>query len=297
MSLNWQDRYQTGREPERTLRQFTPDDIPAAVEIAHQIGWIHQDSDFERLLYWSPEGCFCIDEADRGIVGTVTTTSYGRELAWIGMVIVAPDRQRRGLGGQLTRAAMDYLITQHTQRIMLDATDAGRPLYERMGFRNVYKVERWEGRASTYLGPRARQMRSADLDAVFTLDRTLSGLNRQHVLQHLWDEFPALAWIDEARGEVGGYLFGREIAHGVQLGPWMSWTTAAAERLLRLAFEQLQGRQITLQIPDQNGRSLLLARNHNLKRIRYATRMIYGEAQPVKGQPLTELAVTSLATG
>lgn len=297
MSLNWHDRYQTNREPDRTLRQFTLDDIPAAVALAQQVGWTHQARDFERLLHWSPEGCFCIDEAERGIVGTVTTTLYGVELGWIGMVIVAPDRQRRGLGGQLTRAAMDYLITQHIQRIMLDATDAGRALYERLGFRSVCKIERWEGRASTYLGPRARQMRPADLEAVFALDKTFSGLDRQHILQRLWDEFPALAWIDESRGEVEGYLLGKETAQGVQLGPWMSWTTAAAERLLRLAFEQLQGQQITLQISDQNGRSLLLARNHNLKRVRHAIRMIYGDAQPVKGQPLTELAVTSLATG
>lgn len=98
MSLDWNDRYRA-RNENRTLRQMTTHDIPAAVMLAGQVGWPHDERDFARLLHWSPEGCFCIEEPDRGVIGTVTTTPYGTDLAWIGMVIVAPDRQRRGLGG------------------------------------------------------------------------------------------------------------------------------------------------------------------------------------------------------
>lgn len=297
MSLNWHDRYQTGRQPDRTLRPMTTQDIPGAITLLEAAGWSQREPDMDRLIAWEPEGCFCIEEEDHGLVGTVTTTTYDTVLAWIGMVIVDPDRQRQGLGRQLMRAALDYLITKDVSRIMLDASENGRPLYEAMNFRKVGKVERWEGRASTYLGERARRMRESDLDAVIALDTTLFGVARPCILKRFWDEFPELAWIDDTNGDIEGFLMGHRVGGNVSLGPWMSWTTASAERLLRVAFEQLQGEPLIINIPDQNGRALLLARNHNLKRIRHCTRMIYGDAIPLEGQPLTQLGVATLATG
>lgn len=297
MSLDWNTRYQPQRDPERTLRHMTPDDIPGAVKLSRAVGWPHDERDFARLLHWSPEGCFCVEEVDRGLIGTVTTTPYDTALAWIGMLIVPPDRQRQGIGRQLMRAALDHLIARDTERIMLDASEDGRPLYEEMGFRKICKVERWEGRASTYLGPRARRMRESDLDAVQALDAQLFGTDRGHILRRVWEEFPDIAWIDEANGRIDSYMLGRRMPQTIHLGPWMSWTTTAAERVLRVAFEQLQGQHVTFNIPDHNGRSLILVRNHNLKRIRHCTRMIYGDARPLEGEPLTEMAITALATG
>lgn len=297
MSLHWNDRYQTDRQPDRVLRKMTAGDIPGAVALIQAVGWANSAADIERLLHWSPEGCFCCEELDRGIVGTVTTTAYGTDLAWIGMMIVAPDRQHQGIGGQLMRAALDHLITNEVARIMLDASEAGRPLYERMGFRKVCKIERWEGRASTYLGQRARRMRPDELDAVIAMDATMFGVAREHILRRFYEEFPKLAWIDETQGRIEGFLLGHRLPNSLHLGPWMSWSSASAERLLRTAFEQLQGEHITMNISDQNGRGLLIARNHNLKRIRHCTRMIYGDAQPLTGEPLAELAVATLATG
>lgn len=297
MTLNWQDRYQPQRAPDHTLRMMTQADIPAAAALCQEVGWPTQAADWQRMLTWAPDGCFVIDEAGRGIIGTVTTTSYGAALAWIGMMIIAPDRQKRGLGRQLMRAALDHLIARDTERIMLDATDAGRPLYRSLGFRDVCKVERWEGRASTYLGPRARPMRSDDISAVLALDAELFGLERKHILIRLIEEFPTLAWVDYHRSRLEGYLLGHWLGSRVHLGPWMSWTVASAERLLLAAMEQLQGQPLIINVPDYNGRSLLLVRNHNLQRVRYCTRMIYGDAQPVEGELLTQFSVASLATG
>jgi len=298
MGLAWQDRYTPRYEPDRILRRLLPGDIPAATALAHAVGWTHLAADWERALHWSPDGCFVLEEPDDGrIVGTVSTTVYGTDLGWIGMMIIAPDRQRRGLGQQLMRAAQDHLITRGVERIMLDASEMGRPLYRRLGFRELYKVERWNGKASTYLGPRARRIQPQDRDDVIGLDTALFGLNRAFILNRLLDEFPDLAWVDRVQRQPEGYLLGRRTADGVALGPWMSWSAASAERLLLAALEQLQGQMITLYIPDPNGRSQLLARNHNLSRVRACTRMIYGDAFPVRSQPLTELAITSYATG
>ena len=297
MGIDWHDRYQPRREMERTLRLLTPRDIPAGVALAERVGWPQQASDWERLLAWSPDGCFLIEEAGGTIVATVSTTPYGTRLAWIGMLIVAPDRQRQGLGGQLMRAALDHLIAGGTESIMLDATEAARPLYKSLGFREICKIERWEGRASTYLGARARRMRPDDVPAILEADSPWFGVPRTPILTRLLEEFPDLAWVDFQRGKLEGYLLGRHVRNGFYLGPWMSWSAASAERLLLAALEQLQGQSVALDIPDYNGRGRILASNHNLRRGRQCTRMIYGSATPVEGQALTQLAITSLATG
>ena len=297
MSLNWQDRYQPAREPDRAVRHMTPTDIPAAVALMNRVGWEHRAADWERLLYWSPDGCFVLEETERGIIGTVSTTQYGVALAWIGMMVVDPDRRRIGCGHQLMRAALDHLIANRAQRIMLDATEVGRSVYRTLGFRELYKVERWEGRASTYLGPRARTMRPEDVDGVLELDTRMFGLKRSHILVRLLEEYPDLAWVDYRQGQLEGYLLGRRTATGVYLGPWMSWSVASAERLLLVAMEQLQGGNVTLNIPDNNGRGRILASDHNLQRMRHCTRMIYGDAAPITGEPLAQLSIATLATG
>jgi GNAT superfamily N-acetyltransferase len=295
--VSWEDRYQPRREPDRTLRPMSPHDIPAAVALLQSMGWKHEAKDWARLLAWSPDGCFVIEEVERGIIGTVSTTPYGTEQGWIGMMLIAPDRQRQGLGRQLMRAALDHLIARGTERIMLDASEAGRPLYRSMGFRDLYNVEHWEGKASTYLGARARPMRPEDVDAVLELDARLYGFPRRHILVRLLEEFPDLAWVDVHKGRLEGYLLGRRMADSVDLGPWMSASAASAERLLLIALEQLQGQTVTLNIPDSNSRGIVLASDHNLQRVWQTTRMAYGDRLSQSGEPLAELAVTSLATG
>ncbi len=298
MGLSWQDRYQAKREPDRRVRLMVRDDIPGALELLQKIGWNHiRQIEWERLLGWAPDGCFVVEDASKGILATVSTTSYGKALGWIGMMVVAPEHQRQGLGRQMIRAALDHLIGGGTERIMLDATDQGRPLYEQMGFRALNKIERWEGKASTYLGARAERLRPQHWEAVAELDCRLMGLARPQILKRLFEEFPHLAWIDIERETVEGFLLGRKMGTGYYLGPWMSNSAKSAEKLLLTALEQLQGQQVTLNISDQNGRGLMLANDHNLRRTQYTMRMIYGNAKPISGEPLAELSIASHATG
>jgi len=49
-------------------------------------------------------------------------------------VYVEPDWRRRGVGEALMRTLLDELATRRIRRVVLHAADAGRRLYERMGF-------------------------------------------------------------------------------------------------------------------------------------------------------------------
>ena len=57
------------------------------------------------------------------------------------MVIVHPDYKGKGIGKMITNSCIKSVSTQNP--IMLIATDEGKPLYEKLGFRSVSYVSKY----------------------------------------------------------------------------------------------------------------------------------------------------------
>jgi GNAT superfamily N-acetyltransferase len=119
--------------PPADLRRMNLDDIPAAMRLKGDAGWNQTEADWRQLITASPDGCFVAVGPD-SIVGTVTTITYAGRLAWVGMVLVAPRCRGRGIGTALLKRAIAHLDARGVRSIKLDATPAGKPLYDRLGF-------------------------------------------------------------------------------------------------------------------------------------------------------------------
>src|SRR5215210_5373229 len=128
------------------IRLLTEADIAAAQRLREQAGWNQTDDDWRRLLAWSPEGCR-VAEQDGHIVGTTAVTTYGRRIAWVGMVLVDEAQQRQGIGRALLEHAIAYLDWLGVRTIALDSTPEGQPLYARLGFVDAFELARWRGPA------------------------------------------------------------------------------------------------------------------------------------------------------
>jgi len=63
--------------------------------------------------------------------------------AWLADVIVDPDHRRRGLARALVSGIVADLEPLGLKRIVLKATDEGRPVYEQCGWHAVDKPEAW----------------------------------------------------------------------------------------------------------------------------------------------------------
>ena len=74
-----------------------------------------------------------VADADGAIVGTGVTTING-PVAWIGTIWVDPAWRGHGLGTALTEATIEAAEAAGCRALVLVATEAGRPLYERFGF-------------------------------------------------------------------------------------------------------------------------------------------------------------------
>ncbi len=293
MSLTW------GEKPPSALvlRRLRLEDAPQAAALSQVGAGPHLASGWERLIIWAGRGGFCLEQ-DGVLLATGLGIAYGPDRGWIAAVNTHPDHRGRGYGRQVTEASQRFLEAQGVGRIMLDASESGRPLYEKMGFRALFAVESWIGPASSYLGARARQMHPADLEGIIALDARVFGVARGRIIRRLVADFPRLGWVEEQDDQIVGFLLaqhtGPETTH---LGPWMHVSPWGAETLLRSALSVLIGRQVRVDIPDRNSRATVFAHNYDLRYQRHCTRMIYGETQPPDDIIHYQYGVTSLATG
>lgn len=225
-------------------------------------GWNQTPQDWQNLLDLVPEGCFGL-ECDGVLAATTTVVCYGRALAWIGMVLTDPAYRGRGFARRLMDHALQYLDERRVGWIKLDATEMGRPIYERLGFRQECPVERWHrlpgGRPQTPAGVGA-----FELDA--TLDREAFGVDRCALLR-------LLARIESASSSGAGYAMGRGGSKAAYFGPCVSRSVEAARNLLSWFLARHPEECIYWDLLPQNAQALDLAQEFGFERVRELVRM------------------------
>lgn len=223
------------------IRPFYPDDVSLFLALAAAEGWISDPWEFAFLLGSFPRGCLAVEENGRP-VAFVTAVRYGAS-GWIGNLIVAEGCRERGYGTLLMGRAMGELLDSGARTVWLTASAQGRPLYEKMGFRERDAVVRWRGTAT---GGAQRHDDPVAPDELVPLDRAGWGDDRRCILS-------AVA----ARGMVlradGGFLVAHPCGSGFQLGPWAAEGRGVAGELLGRALSRMPGgTQVLLDVPVRN---------------------------------------------
>ena len=263
-----------------SLRKMTDGDLPAADELRRLAGWNQTPADWQRLLWLEPRGCF-VAVQNGEVVGTVTTTTYGQALAWIGMMLVHPQHQRRGIGTRLMRQALEYLQGCGVACVKLDATPAGRPVYEKLGFVPESTLTRWQRQASGQTQPPesaeagARELTDADWEAVDAIDRAAFGVSRACLLRSLGhDSRVALVW--PAEGRVVGWGMVRPGANADYLGPIVSSSNEGSLSLAAALLAKAGSQSVIWDVPDMNESAKMTAQRFGFVPLRPLTRMRLG---------------------
>lgn len=163
-------------------------DISQLLSLCDAVGWLHNvpfmkghfDTFFSigTLLGHNNEG---------QLVSCIAVFPYKTGFTSIGMLIVHPDFQRRGLGRSLLNICIKN--SPPLQPITLIATDAGTPLYHTYGFNTITSIHRFE-RNSTITNINAlstSQITSRDLNSLIQLDYIASGAYRPELYSILLD--------------------------------------------------------------------------------------------------------------
>lgn len=283
------------------MRLMTENDLTAVDELRRIAGWRQTIEDWRRLLSLEPKGCFVTTEGDK-VIGTVTTTRYGTELAWIGMMLVHPEHRRKGIATQLMKCALEHLGACGVECIKLDATPVGRPLYEKLGFQTESSLTRWQREAVAQPITRRpfknqiRDLEESDWPEIEQIDAAAFGVRRSQLLRSLAQTCRKLSVVS-ANGRVSSWGMLRRGAQAADyLGPF---ECSGAEDLVPLTSELLAhsaaGATIW-DIPDENHWARKAAEQFGFSPVRPLTRMhlgaqlsarapesLYGIADPAVG--------------
>jgi GNAT superfamily N-acetyltransferase len=263
------------------IRVMTEKDVLAGLRLNTLAGWNQTAVDWRRFLQQSPAGCFVMED-DAKIVGTAATISYENRFAWIGMVLVASEYRRQGIGTELLNKTIEHLDQSRISTMKLDATPLGKPVYLKLGFVNEYEIERW------ILEKPSRQAISStshaicppltpiELDKICKLDCELFGADRGFLLRSLYEQAPELAmavWDDESPRS---YCFGRHGLFADHLGPWMGTNRPAAEKVLREFLARSSGDTLIVDGLKSSSLAFELLSSCGFSPARPLTRMVRG---------------------
>ncbi|MPW20686.1 GNAT family N-acetyltransferase [Paraburkholderia sp. CNPSo 3157] len=199
-------------------RAFTLDDIPAAHALSMSVKWRHRADDW-RFAARLGSGFAAVDE-QAALVGTALAWRFGASAATLGMFIVSPEHQRRGIG----RGLLDRLMAELPSRMLLiHASNEGKPLCEERGFTRIDTIRQHQGAAfqpplvSLPPGERLRPIGAKDTPRLAELASRATGMDRTELLPQLLDVASGIAL--DRDGELTGFALFRRFGDGHVIGP------------------------------------------------------------------------------
>jgi GNAT superfamily N-acetyltransferase len=255
------------------------DDIPAGMRLTETAGWNQERADWEMVLETAGKQTSLVTVHNGRVIGTTAALTYGDRCAWIGLVLVDPEFRRIGVATRMLREITGRV--EFCEHIRLDATPAGRPVYEKEGFVPDWGLERLVCPSLPSVEAPSRDVEVAeesDLDAIVGLDREVFGHDRSAVLRRLWQRSRATAWKIDGEGGLRGFCLGRPGARYHQIGPVVAASQGEAIQLIRGALQDLQCRPVVLDVPDRHRDLKRWLANRGFAADRSLTRMTWGDA-------------------
>jgi GNAT superfamily N-acetyltransferase len=224
-------------------------DTAAIVSLSRSVGWDYTPEDV--CVFLSAGVLFGYRREDGHLVSSAGVFTYGN-LASIGVVMVHPDFQGRGLGRAMLRRCLDEVGPVPT---MLVSTAEGLRLYTSLGFKTVAHIHKLISKGSLQWSsePACRgciaNLSDTDLMDVVLLDERVMGANRSRFLT---SRFPLLHSGVALRSE-DGVLYGYGMAVRRQdlliIGPLVAPEHVSALAMIRQLTDGWDG-SVRIDVPS-----------------------------------------------
>ena len=276
------------------FRPLTVVDLPAAHELSVAVKWPHRQEDWEFALNLG-DGLGAEDK--NGLLGTALHWKFGRDHASLGMVIVAPDQQGRGIGRDLMARTMDALGERVT---FLNATAAGQPLYQKFGFKAVGSIHQHQGTGSAHPpavqlapGERVRPLGARDPERLTALLNRAAGYDRTQVLAALLEVADGV--VLDRNGEPVGFALMRRFGRGHVIGPLVAPNIEGAQALISHFVGSNPGKFVRIDVVGESALSAWLD-GLGLQHVSGVVTMVRGEPPAPEGLSRV-FAITNQALG
>ena len=263
---------------ESTEHALREEHLAGCLALSKSANWNQNEADW-RLMLGIGRG-WGISLAGGTLAASTIVLPYG-SFAWVSMVLVLPEHQRKGYATQLLHVALADLKNRGLIPI-LDATPAGREVYVQEGFADTWGFRRLlQLRQSVPALERStpvRRLRASDWPELLALDAHAFGASRERLLRALAVRLPQAALVAEEDGTLAGYLLGRDGREARQLGPLVARSTSAARALLAEALAQVAP-PLYLDVVDREPGITAWVESLGFQFQRPFTRMVHGAQQ------------------
>jgi hypothetical protein len=172
---------------------------------------------------------------------------------------------------------LNWLDMRGTPMALLDATEAGRPLYASLGFHEqddaCVFTQQYAARPAAPAVAQVQLLQPRELPAVVAFDRPIFGAERGAVLRALLTDFPERFFVVYDKvGEVSGYC----CAQMRRLGPWVARRPTDAEALLQTALALSYAGVPQVIVPQMNRAAVALLERYGFHLLRTTRHMRRG---------------------
>jgi hypothetical protein len=206
------------------------------------------------------------------MVASISYASY----AHVGLMGIHQDFQRQGIGIALMEHVLAWAHEKKVPLIKLDASQAGQPLYEKLGFVPLHEVYVLQRQADQLFGqsPKGLQVITPqNLDRIIAPDTQAFGSDRSRLLRALLEIYPGRAFVSQdEQGQINGYL----LAQAKRIGPWIMNDDGDAEQLLLAALALPFPGWVSVVTPAINIEAVSLLRRYGFQITRVNRHMAYG---------------------
>ena len=253
--------------------------------------WIN---DLKFNIKIQPDGYFgaYVDGVLAGLVGATIYSAF----AYVGLMGVHPEFQRRGVGLALMQYLLSWLDKKNIPLVLLDASPSGQLLYQKLGFvacELVYVFQRRKGGSIHRRPVETRILNSKDLERISATDLQVFGADRSRLLTNLLEKYPDRSFVlQNGLGSFNGYIFAREAS----IGPWVMHEPEDAEPLLQAVLSLPFEGNISVVVPGSNVKAMTLLTRYGFEVIRTNLHMKRGSGVRV-AQHEKIFSQTSLSLG
>ncbi|MED3035627.1 GNAT family N-acetyltransferase [Bacillus thuringiensis] len=246
------------------VKRLREEQIGDIVSLSSYIGWDYNREEIETIF--NAGIVYGVWNEREELIASAAIILYGEKLASIGMVIVHPDYKGRGIGKIITDACVKS-VSAHTP-IMLIATDEGKPLYEKLGFRavsyvskyicNSYNVNDYCVRNEDYM----MDYEEGDLEKIIKIDEYAFGTNRKEFLKKRIMQSEQSIVVKDKEQNVLGYGLSIQTPENKIIGPVLAKNDAMAMRIVhdlakghngKLRIDVLEGKKDFMKVLEITG--------------------------------------------
>ncbi|GGI11564.1 GNAT family N-acetyltransferase [Gottfriedia solisilvae] len=266
-------------------------DIDGLVSLSQSVGWDYDRNEIRTVM--SSGKIFGHKNEFGQIVSSAAIIPYDTYIASIGMVIVNQDYRGQGLGKQTTQACVN-LVSDQTS-IMLIATPEGKPLYVKMGFKEVGNVHKFI--CNIYVsnkllseGLEVVELQECDFDKVVELDKNAFGDSRLEFLKNrIIQSYQSLVLKDEI-GSVIGFALSIQGPLNLILGPIVAPDYKAAAYLINHLAINYKGK-LRIDIPTEDEIFINWLRDRGFEKVSQPPIMIKNlDSMPIRNKNLYAIA-------